>query len=102
MKPLLTPLVALVATAGVAYVFVLPDFFSARAKPTTLEAAAVRRIRRLAIPRAVRIRANPIGLSTEVLADGRAHFADHCAVCHGNDGAEGPKWGRTSIPRSRT
>ena len=40
----------------------------------------------MAIPRAVRERKNPIGLSSEVLKEGRAHFADHCAVCHGNDG----------------
>jgi mono/diheme cytochrome c family protein len=79
-------LVVLIGAAGVAYFFVLPDFFSARAKPSALEAAVVRRIRRLAIPKGTRERENPMVLSAGVLAEGRAHFADHCAGCHGNDG----------------
>jgi mono/diheme cytochrome c family protein len=32
---------------------------------------------------------NPVPLTPQVLADGRAHFADHCAGCHGNDGKGG-------------
>ena len=40
----------------------------------------------MAIPGAARDRKNPINNSPEVLAEARAHWADHCAVCHGNDG----------------
>ena len=86
MKAVFGLLAALLVFAVATYVFVLPDFFSARAKPNAIEEAAVRRLRKLAIPREIRERKNPIGLSSEVLAEGRAHFADHCAVCHGNDG----------------
>ena len=32
-------------------------------------------------------------LALLVLADGRAHWADHCATCHANDGS-----GRTEFP----
>jgi mono/diheme cytochrome c family protein len=51
--------------------------------------------RRLAMPRAVVEARNPVSPSPEVLARARAHFADHCASCHGNDG-----WGRTKLGRS--
>jgi len=40
----------------------------------------------MAMPSAARERKNPINNSPEVLAEARAHWADHCAVCHGNDG----------------
>jgi mono/diheme cytochrome c family protein len=45
-----------------------------------------RALRRLAVPSDLRGRQNPVPLTSEVLAEGKAHFADHCAVCHGNDG----------------
>lgn len=38
------------------------------------------------MPRSAREMRNPVPGSAEVLAEGRAHFADHCAICHGNDG----------------
>jgi len=81
--------VFLAATLGcfaAAYFFVLPDFFSARTKPSAIEARAIRLLRAAAVPQSVRERKNPIGPSREVLEEGRAHFADHCAVCHGEDG----------------
>lgn len=86
MKTVVGLLAALLVVGVAAYLFVLPNFFSTRAKPNAVEEAAVRRLRKLAIPREIRQRTNPIGLSAEVLTEGRAHFADHCAVCHGNDG----------------
>ena len=35
----------------------------------------------------------------EVIADGRAHFADHCAICHGNDGSGDTPMGRGLYPK---
>jgi mono/diheme cytochrome c family protein len=29
---------------------------------------------------------NPVQATPEVLAAAMAHYADHCATCHGNDG----------------
>jgi mono/diheme cytochrome c family protein len=85
MKLLLAvAVVAVVMTAGL---FMLPpDFFSARKQPARLEAYSVRWLRHLAIPRQIRALHNPVALSPEALTDGREHFADHCAICHGNDG----------------
>jgi mono/diheme cytochrome c family protein len=60
--------------------------FSAREEPSRAEALAARAMRRLAVPADLRDRRNPVPLTPAVLAEGRAHYADHCAVCHGSDG----------------
>ena len=41
-----------------------------------------------------------MALDDELLADGRSHFADHCAVCHGNDGRGDTAYGRNLYPRA--
>ncbi len=51
-----------------------------------------RNARHLAIPSNARLTQNPLLASPEDLRDARLHFADHCAICHGNDGG-----GRTMI-----
>ena len=59
-----------------------------------------RTARRWAVPAAARDAANPIAFSPEVWARGRAHFADHCASCHGNDGSGDTELGRNMFPRA--
>lgn len=66
--------------------------FSAKADPHPLEIFVARQVRHLAIPLEQRNKVNPVPVTTEVLTDARAHFADHCATCHANDGS-----GKTSI-----
>jgi cytochrome c553 len=63
--------------------------FSAHDEPSRVEAVMARAIRHWAVPSDLRDRKNPLPLTPQVLADGRAHFADHCAGCHGNDGKGG-------------
>lgn len=65
-----------------------------------LEAWLASVVRSVSIPPAARARQNPVALSPEVLADGRAHFADHCAVCHANDGSGETEMGRNMYPRA--
>ena len=72
----------LIAAAG----YFLSRGFSARTEPSSAEAFIARRLRRLAIPRHASEAANPVISSPEVLSAGMAHWADHCATCHGNDG----------------
>ena len=43
---------------------------------------------------------NPVPLSDAVIAEGMEHFADHCAVCHGNDGSGETEMGRGLYPRA--
>lgn len=63
------------------------DGLSAKATPTKLEAFVARSVRHLVIPRDARIVQNPVLDSQETQREARLHFADHCAICHGNDGS---------------
>ncbi len=60
---------------------------SAKAQPGRVETMVARTMRRLAIPRSGRDLKNPVAKSPEVIAEGLAHYADHCAACHANDGS---------------
>src|SRR5439155_7503850 len=72
--------------------------WSAREEPTSIERAMARTARHAAIPSGVRARANPIPNTPEVLAQARAHWADHCAVCHANDGSGDSLMGKRMYP----
>jgi mono/diheme cytochrome c family protein len=60
--------------------------FSAADEPTAVEAFLARAMRRLAVPADLKEAQNPLPKTPEIIAEGLAHFADHCAICHGNDG----------------
>ncbi|HSB64495.1 MAG TPA: c-type cytochrome [Thermoanaerobaculia bacterium] len=74
--------------------------FSARERPSALEAFVARRVRVLGIPARDRRAVNPVAASAEVLGRARAHFADHCAICHGNDGSGETAIGRNLYPKT--
>jgi mono/diheme cytochrome c family protein len=74
--------------------------FSARAEPLAVEAFVARHLRGLAVPAAGRAARNPVAPSPEALAAGRAHFADHCASCHANDGSGTTEVGRNLYPKA--
>lgn len=74
--------------------------FSARDQPSIIEAIVARRLRRLAIPRNAREAENPIPATSEILTEARAHFADHCATCHANDGSGDTEIGRNLYPKA--
>ncbi|PYR92818.1 MAG: cytochrome c, partial [Acidobacteria bacterium] len=76
-----------VATLAVTAVYVVRRGFSAREEPNAAETFLARQLRHIAVPRRARQMANPVSASPEMLADAMAHFADHCAICHGNDGS---------------
>jgi mono/diheme cytochrome c family protein len=72
---------------------------SAKIEPTSVEAAVARKFRSMAIPAAFRQLGNPVVPSKDVVAAGLAHFADHCAMCHANDGSGQTEMGRSLYPR---
>ena len=43
-------------------------------------------------------RTNPFPNSPDILAEARAHWADHCAVCHANDGSGDSPMGKRTYP----
>lgn len=71
---------------------------SARAEPSTIERWIARRARMAAIPRDALASSNPVPNTPEVLAAARAHWADHCASCHGNDGSGESLMGKRTYP----
>ena len=86
-----TLVIAIVAVVLVALVVavassLLHDGLSARATPTKFEIMVARNVRHLAIPSNARLAENPLLDSPEDLRDAQLHFADHCAICHANDG----------------
>jgi mono/diheme cytochrome c family protein len=88
-------LALVVIVAGLGIRRLLRHGFSAREEPTSMETLLARTMRRLAVPAGVKDRKNPLPPSPATIAAGRAHFADHCAACHGNDGK-----GKTAIGQS--
>lgn len=73
---------------------------SARAEPSQLEATVARQLRHWAIPKQARARQNPVPVDAKAIAEARAHFADHCAQCHANDGSGDSAMGRKLYPRA--
>jgi mono/diheme cytochrome c family protein len=78
---------------------VLHDGLSARATPTRFEAMLARNMRWLALPSGARTTPNPVQVSPENLRGARLHFADHCAICHANDGSGDTPIGRGLYPK---
>jgi len=60
--------------------------FSARTKPAVYEAYIARSLRGLASEPGAKDLKNPVEATELAVAEARDHFADHCAVCHGNRG----------------
>jgi mono/diheme cytochrome c family protein len=74
--------------------------FSAKAEPHALEVLLARQLRYLAIPLGDRNKPNPVPLTPEVLQEGLAHFADHCAICHANNGSGQTPIGKNVYPKA--
>ncbi len=74
--------------------------FSARDNPSALEAYLAKTARNLSIPASERDAKNPFAPTAEVLSEARAHFADHCATCHGNDGSGKTEIGQNLYPKT--
>jgi len=86
--------------AGARVWAVLRRGISARDEPGGLETVLARGARHLAVPAAARALRNPVPSTPQMLAEGRAHFADHCALCHGNDGRGATEIGSNLYPKA--
>lgn len=79
-------------------VFVKRTGLSARAKPGPVETSVARRLRALAVPGDYERLKNPILANPESIRHGMSHFADHCAVCHANNGSGDTEMGKGMFP----
>jgi mono/diheme cytochrome c family protein len=96
---ILMVIVVAIALIAIAAASILHDGLSSRAKPTALETMLARNARHLAIPAGARKLQNPAAETPENLRDARLHFADHCAICHANDGSGDTLIGRNLYPK---
>ena len=74
--------------------------FSARDNPSAMEAYVAKTARKLSIPASKRDAKNPFAPTADVLSEARAHFADHCAICHGNEGSGKTQIGQNLYPKA--
>jgi mono/diheme cytochrome c family protein len=94
-------LVVLLAVLGGAIAYsVARRGLSAHAEPSAAEQMVARAMRRWATPASVRSRSNPVQPTPDVLDEALAHYADHCATCHANDGRGDTTIGRGLYPRA--
>ncbi|MCU1243224.1 MAG: putative Cytochrome c [Candidatus Acidoferrum typicum] len=88
-----------IALVGAAVASLLHGGVSARVNPSALEIMMAREVRHMAIPKSARKLQDPVTDTPENLRDARLHFADHCAICHANDGSCDTPFGRNLYPK---
>lgn len=71
---------------------------SARRSPWPGESRLTRAARAWLLPQRYRAMANPVEPTAAAMRAGMEHWADHCAVCHGNDGRGDVTIGRNLFP----
>lgn len=74
--------------------------FSARDNPSGIEKVVARTARSLAVPSGAKNMKNPVLNTAENLEEARAHWADHCAFCHANNGSGESEVGRNLYPKA--
>jgi cytochrome c len=77
----------------------LQNGFSTRGEAGAVEAYLAGVARNWSIPKQYKSMQNPAACSPSVLEESRAHWADHCATCHANNGSGDTMLGRTMYPK---
>jgi mono/diheme cytochrome c family protein len=93
-------LVTMAGLAAAGVVYLRGTGVSARGDAGRIERSLARVARRYAIRATSHPRQNPVAATPDNLAEGMAHFADHCASCHGNDGSGNTELGRGLYPKA--
>jgi cytochrome c553 len=99
MRPLLISAALILAAIATGLFILTRTGLGSRSEPGTIESTLARELRLLSIPKAYKSMRNPIDCSDQVLAEARAHWADHCATCHANNGSGDSMLARTMYPR---
>ena len=100
VRILLMGLLTMAGLAMAGLLYVRSTGLVALSEPGALETRIARSVRALAVPPEVRDRQNPIPTTPEGLADGREHYADHCAACHAIDGSGETEMGQGLWPKA--
>ena len=104
MRRLIETVVVVLALAGVVgvgtFVYFVSTGLNAKPQPGAMETFVAQRVRNAVIGMRSRNMTSPVAATAETIAAGRAHFADHCASCHGNDGGGNTEMGRGLYPKA--
>lgn len=73
--------------------------FSARETPSKIEVFVAAKARALAVPPSYRSLKNPVPNTQENIRAGMEHFADHCFLCHANNGSGDTTFGKNMYPK---
>jgi len=96
-----TLIVIVIVIAAVAYgIVVVRRGFSARDNPSWLESSIARKTRSMAVPSSARNMKNPVPNTPENLKEAEEHWADHCAICHANNGSGSTTIGKNLYPKA--
>ncbi len=90
--------IGVIAVVAATIVLMQSRGLSAREQPMGIESWAAHWARAAALPAGASAHTNPISRTPEVLAEARAHWADHCALCHANDGSGDTVMGKRMYP----
>jgi mono/diheme cytochrome c family protein len=90
-------LIALVAALGMWALF-RSGYGARREKPSQMETGVARHARHMMTPSSAVSMKNPYPVTPQRIAEGREHWTDHCAQCHGLDGGGDTDIGRNLYP----
>jgi len=99
LRALLLLIVAMALLGGAIAYTVVRQGLSTRVEPSRAEALLAWAMRKLATPQEARLRVNPVQPTSLMFHQALEHYADHCAVCHANDGSGDTQMGRSFYPR---
>jgi mono/diheme cytochrome c family protein len=99
IRALVVLVLPVVVVGGALAYSIVSRGLSTHDEPSRVEAALAGAMRRWATPNSVRNRSNPVEPTDGVLEEALAHYADHCATCHANDGSGDTTMGRSLYPR---
>jgi mono/diheme cytochrome c family protein len=92
--------VALAVVGAAIVLSMIRHGFSARDLPSRSEMLIAEAMRSFSITSAEKRRPSPVKITPEAMSEARAHFADHCAQCHGNDGSGKTEMGMNMYPKA--
>ena len=90
----------LVMVAIVGGIIAIHHGFSARDNPSGIERIVARTARNLAVPSRAKGMKNPVPNTTDNMHEAMAHWADHCAFCHANNGSGDTEVGKNLYPKA--
>ena len=92
--------VVIVIVIVVYAIIVIRRGFSTRDNPSWIETVMAGAARGMAYPSSARNMKNPVPDTPENMKEAEAHWADHCATCHANNGSGETVMGKNLYPRA--